>query len=1179
MARQTGAPSGRLVYWLGKGFIAVCIAAIAATDLFTPVSFASLQAQPAEDPRWTQFTHQQDDLISNNVRTLLAAPDALWFGTDAGISRYTGEWRAFPASTLGHSAEGGLDNAPREAAPGGRNLGKFAPPGQTTALALGASGHVWAGTDLGALAVWRSNGWHLLAHAGSPINALAVTEDGTWIGTESGLQLWHAGRLADIDALAGRPIYALTQDADTLWAGGGDGLWRYRSGRWAEIATNERWLAEGVYALWVDGQRTLWVGTRFGVAWRYYSSSRWQFIASVDEQGLPALVQSITADHSGAIWAATDGAGIFSFVEDGERSYSYGAGRDSGLSSRFVRGVVVDQDGSIWLATPAGVFRYQAYMWQSETVGAGTQNNLDFINDLLVDRQGRLWIATGGAGVRRKSAAGSHEVHYGRASGLPGIVLTLAEDNQGDIWAGTVDGLFRYRPAAAAGGDAATREGGGEGEWIEPSIFAGLPDSEITGLLVAGDILWIGTGDGLAGYHLRADSLFVAPELRGRRIEALAQDGVGNLWVGAEPGIHIFDTAGDYAQHRTNGGGDMRLPGGPVTGNGLARDPHNPRGMWANLWDVGLVYWDGEAWHRDPMGEHVAGSLVWDLSSSPEDGSLWIGSESGLTRYDGRTWALITAHDGLQTASIHAIANAPQGGYWIGGRNGLTHFRPDQTPPWIRVADLAGAAPTADGALNLVAGEETYLTIAVGDLQTPAHRMKVSYRVGRNGGNRDDSTEEIQWQAWQSTTNDVVPFQLDTPGDYRLEFQARDLAFNYSPQVGIDVQVARPSSLVTVPVLGAIPVTVLRILVVLGTLVIVGTLYITIELARYRRQSLDALKRKFNPYISGEPVRRDDMFFGRRALLQRIVDTLHHNSIMIHGERRIGKTTLLYQLASVLRDVDDADYWFVPVYIDLEGTDQEEFFHSLIEEIVHAVEASLAVEVVAPGETGQLGYRGRENRAYTDRDFNRDLRQVVHALQDYGEQHEPGKQARLILLLDEMDVVSGFDQLVQQQMRRIFMRDFAATVGAVVAGIRISKAWERVESPWFNLFNEIALEPFTREQGRELLVEPVRGYYRYRPEAVEFILDQAEGRPFRIQQYGLEAVNQMLLASRRTIHLQDAAAAHERLMAVEAAQVASTTVSQSRTWPRPWHPDGLWLAVPDAGDGAESGGKPTGDRS
>jgi hypothetical protein len=126
-----------------------------------------------------------------------------------------------------------------------------------------------------------------------------------------------------------------------------------------------------------------------------------------------------------------------------------------------------------------------------------------------------------------------------------------------------------------------------------------------------------------------------------------------------------------------------------------------------------------------------------------------------------------------------------------------------------------------------------------------------------------------------------------------------------------------------------------------------------------------------------------------------------------------------------------------------------------------------------------------------------------------------------------MDVMSSYSRLAQQRLRRIFMRDFAATLGAVVAGIQISKEWDRVESPWFNLFNEIELGPFNREQAEELLVEPIYDYYWYDPAALEFIIEQSEGRPYRLQQYALEAVNHMLAAGRSVITLDDAEYAHE----------------------------------------------------
>src|SRR6185369_10738425 len=57
--------------------------------------------------------------------------------------------------------------------------------------------------------------------------------------------------------------------------------------------------------------------------------------------------------------------------------------------------------------------------------------------------------------------------------------------------------------------------------------------------------------------------------------------------------------------------------------------------------------------------------------------------------------------------------------------------------------------------------------------------------------------------------------------------------------------------------------------------------------ARRRR----ALRNRFNPYIAGAPVLSHAMFFGRKKLLSRVLNMIHANSLMITGDRRIGKTS------------------------------------------------------------------------------------------------------------------------------------------------------------------------------------------------------------------------------------------------------------------------------------------------
>ena len=72
-----------------------------------------------------------------------------------------------------------------------------------------------------------------------------------------------------------------------------------------------------------------------------------------------------------------------------------------------------------------------------------------------------------------------------------------------------------------------------------------------------------------------------------------------------------------------------------------------------------------------------------------------------------------------------------------------------------------------------------------------------------------------------------------------------------------------------------------------------------------------------NPYIAGNPVTGTEMFFGREDVFTFIRQTLigqhRDNVIVLYGQRRTGKTSILYQMHHFL------DTRYLCIFIDLHG--------------------------------------------------------------------------------------------------------------------------------------------------------------------------------------------------------------------------------------------------------------------
>jgi hypothetical protein len=273
-----------------------------------------------------------------------------------------------------------------------------------------------------------------------------------------------------------------------------------------------------------------------------------------------------------------------------------------------------------------------------------------------------------------------------------------------------------------------------------------------------------------------------------------------------------------------------------------------------------------------------------------------------------------------------------------------------------------------------------------------------------------------------------------------------------------------------------------------------------------RRRAL--FKRRFNPYIAGAPVLKDDLFFGRDKLLSRVLQTVHNNSILLYGERRIGKTSFQHLLKRRLQQLQDPDYQFYPVFIDLQGTPQERFFATLGEDVFE--ELSPHLDGLEPNSA--LG----DPPTYGYKEFVRDIRDVLKVLKKKNE-----KNVKIVLLIDEVDELNAYDPKINQRLRSLFMKSFAEDLVAVVSGVGIKKHWDSEGSPWYNFFEEIQVEPFRKEAAKELIERPIRGVFTVERGVADRIISLSNCRPYIIQKFCVAVVNRAHDHKRRRITVAD----------------------------------------------------------
>lgn len=364
--------------------------------------------------------------------------------------------------------------------------------------------------------------------------------------------------------------------------------------------------------------------------------------------------------------------------------------RNSGLASNTVRSLaVIGNLEEIWVVAGDGVTRSAGPDSTFYNAGNSPLENNN-IGAIAAGEDSAVWLGGEGALLRASGESWTRYDAESVAGDFPSKLITgLAVAQNGTLWLSDVDGaVCHFVPAE----NACT-------EYF--SSATGMAEGPVTALALdgQGQVYYTTAGNGYSVYDGERWQLYRKRDeiIGGNRIQALAADAGGALWLATEAGIQRLNGVEKAATvlPLEEGGID------PAAVQSLY--PDGQGGLWVGT-TAGAFLFDGEAWQSLTIDDGLVSNIVQAIVVDGR-GRVWFGTDQGLSIWNGTVFFTIDEARGLPSGDIRALL---QDGdvVWIGSAGGgLYRFENNQLQVFsngnikLPSDQVLALALTADGAL------------------------------------------------------------------------------------------------------------------------------------------------------------------------------------------------------------------------------------------------------------------------------------------------------------------------------------------------------------------------------------------------------------------------------------------------------------------------------------------------
>ena len=505
---------------------------------------------------------------------------------------------------------------------------------------------------------------------------------------------------------------------------------------------------------------TIWFPSNQGI----YKYENMEFAAIYKNEGLGShYVEFMIENTDGSLW----------FVHKNCVSKYDGIKWDSWLISSFIRQIVNDKDGNIWLRHEYGngISMYNGHKWITYSKENGLASN--DVKSFYFDNNGYLWVTYKNNfesnGVSKFD--GLSWKNYSTADGLAnGKVDQILEDQQGNIW-------FRYYYS----GSGVTKFNGTT--WTTYTTTDGLTDDTISLMHLdkTGNVWFV------SGYHNQGVSVYNGNEFvnynesngLGRNIvENIVSDNEGNVWLNHDRdyGVTMFD-GNKFNVFNTSSG---------LLSNNIKSLYEDKSG---NIWFMygayshfGITMFDGADLTTFTTADGLATNADVRVACEDQHGNIWVKyqtsySSYGVSKFDGLDWTSFTTDNGLVSNKVRCILESSAGELWFGGRNeqgiskfgnyGGTPVQPDYIEVYGNVVeDSYWVADTIKVLGDVTIEDGVTLDIIRGSLVQfeGAYKFNVKGKLNAVGsaGDRIIFEKKEGGEDWRGITFEADPAKIDT---------------------------------------------------------------------------------------------------------------------------------------------------------------------------------------------------------------------------------------------------------------------------------------------------------------------------------------------------------------------------------------------------------------------------------